>query len=30
MTMLHYNADFDTSAAVTGQDAEWAVSRRAS
>ena len=29
MTVLHYDADFDTVAAVTGQDAEWVVARGA-
>ena len=27
MTVLHYDADFDTIAAVTGQDVEWIVLR---
>ena len=27
MTVLHYDADFDTIAAVTGQDMEWVVPR---
>jgi len=27
MTVLHYDADFDAIAAVTGQDAEWVVPR---
>ena len=27
MTILHYDADFDAIAAVTGQDAEWVVPR---
>ena len=27
MTVLHYNADFDAIAAVTGQDMEWVVPR---
>ena len=25
MTVLHHDADFDTIAAVTGQDMEWVV-----
>ena len=29
MTVLHYDADFDTVAAVTGQDAERVVARGA-
>ena len=27
MTAMHYDADFDTIAAVTGQDMEWVVPR---
>ena len=27
MTVLHYDADFDTIAAVTRQDVEWVVPR---
>ena len=27
MTVLHYDADFDAIAAVTGQDVEWVVPR---
>ena len=27
MTVLHHDADFDTIAAVTGQDMEWIVPR---
>ena len=27
MTVLHHDADFDTIAAVTGQDMEWVVPR---
>lgn len=27
-TVLHYDADFDRIAAVTGQDVEWVVPRR--
>ncbi|MDD9981915.1 MAG: hypothetical protein OXU81_11255 [Gammaproteobacteria bacterium] len=27
MAVPHYDADFDTNAAVTGQDTEWVVSR---
>ena len=30
MAVPHYDADFDTTAAATGQDAEWVVSREAS
>ena len=27
MTVLHYDADFDTITAVTGQDMEWVAPR---